>query len=155
MKYILLFFALMFCTAGDYYQPVIPGMPIGVGKRLGGTWKKVEPKCDHDISTLKLLKKESIRNAANWRRIAFGTACLSFIALIIWYLTKLTQAGGVACLSVLFSLFSTFMAVLVTTTWLLVLACLGVALIGLGVYLHKKSFFKFLKHRRDTDGVFS
>jgi len=155
IKIIALLLIMTFCVSGaEYYENLVPGVPVGGGKTLGGLYKKTEPpKCEHDQSTIDMLKKESIKNAANWRKLAYLTSIFAFICLCVWYVSKIGQAGGLAVISIAFSLFSTFMAALVTMTWLLVLCGVGIALIGLGIYLHKKSFFSWLKGRKGKTNV--
>lgn len=153
IKTLLLLLVLLFCTganAEDYYVNEVPGVPVAPGKRLGGLWRKEEPKCSHDLSTIESLKAENRKAAKNWRTIAFWSSILSGIALLVWYLTKVSEVGGVAVISLLWSLFSTFMATVVTITWLVVLIVCGLGLIGLGIYLHKKSFFSWLKEKKNV-----
>jgi hypothetical protein len=138
---------MMLCRGEEYYKNTISGVPIGFGKYLGGVYEKTEPKCDHDLSQIQMLKQESMKNAQNWRKIAYITSIFSFACLCLWYLTKIGQVAGIAVISIVFSLFSTFMASLVTMTWLFVLVFIAFLLIGLGIYLHKKSFFEWLKNR--------
>jgi len=149
IRFLILFFVLIFSTSGeDYYVNTIPGIPIGPGHRIGGTWKKTEPKCDHDLSTLDMLKQESIKNARNWRRISMVSAILAGIALLVWYVAHIPQAGGVAVISVLYSFFATLMSVVVTMTYLIVLIGIVVVLLGIGIALHKKSAWRWFKERK-------
>ena len=144
---ILLFMALS-VSGKEYYENVVPGVPVAPGKRLGGLWKKTEPECEHDMSQLDIMKAEARKSAANWRLVAFWASLVAFGSLIVWYLTKIGQVAGVAVISIAYSIFSTFMAALVTLTWLLVLVAVALALVALGIYLHKKSFFEWIKNKK-------
>ena len=153
LKYIIFILVMLLCTAyaEDYYRNVVPGVPVAQGKRLGGLWEREPNPCEHDQTQIQMMKEQSLKSASNWRKLAYISSIIAFGALLVWYLTKLSQAGGVAVISVIWSLFSTFMAVLVSTVWIIVLVVLAVALIGLGIWLHKKSFFEWIKEKKKND----
>ena len=120
---------------------------VGVFREAG------EPKCTHQLTQKEIMKMESIKSAAQWRKISFWSAILASVAVLVWYSFHIPQAGGIAVCSVVWSAFSTFMAVMMTLTWLFVLVAVVVIIIGLGVWLHKKDVRKWLKERKNDENT--
>ena len=150
IKYIIFFLILFLCsscmTDGKFYKKTA-SVPLAPGLRLG-VFKESTPTCGHDMSTLDRMKDEAAKSSANWRKVAFWTSLIAFVATVVWYVGHIPQAGGVAICSILYSAFSTLMAVAMTTIWLVVLLVGVVVVIGLGIFLHKKSFFRWLRGRK-------
>ena len=148
---IILLSVLMFCVGcgtleeGKLYKRK-GTIPLGPGLRLGVV-EETEPKCDHDLSAVELMKVEAQKAAANWRKIAFWTSILAFGATVVWYAGHVPQAGGVAICSILYSAFSTLMAVAMSAIWILVLVSSVVLVIVIGIVLHKKSVFRWWRNK--------
>lgn len=128
-----------------YYRKIIPGVPLG-DVVLGGIYEETKPEvpeCNHPT-----MKKVAAESASNWNMLAFWSSILAGIALIVWYLTKISNIAGVAVLLVLYSLFCTMMACVVSIIWLVVIVLIGVGLIGIGIWLNGKTIRNVLKRKK-------
>ena len=136
LKYLITFmFAFSFAFSVELYENVVPGIPTGNGSRLGGIYNKSDEKvCNHDKTLKELMAEEAVKSAGKWRNLSYISGILSLALSILWCLTKLSQVGGAAVVSLLFGFVSAVMSQVVATlasTLLLFGAVLVIIVIGI------------------------
>jgi len=142
--------ALKTATDKEYYVNVVPGVPIGPGKRLGGIWKKETPK----VTEPKVIRigEESRKSADTWQTLAKWTAIFAVVLTFAWYVMKDRMVAGAAMLSLGISFGCTVMAEIVTNAWILAGLILLVGLIvGIGYLIRDKSVLEWWRNRKKSN----
>ena len=130
--------------APTYYRNLLPGVPIGGGKVIGGVYAKTIPD-----AVIVYKESEGEKSADHWQNLAKYTAILAVVLTFAWYVMKTRVVMGMAFLSLGISFGCTVMAEIATKAWIMA-SLVGVVavLVLIGYLLRDKSVIAWIKNLR-------